>query len=580
MKWLGLSSLALLGLLAIFLWRRARAARTHDTDSDLGWFKDVTDAVGLHFEHDAGPVGEFFMPQIIGSGAALFDFDGDGRLDVYLLTNGGPRSESINRLFKNMPDGTFKDVTEGSGLGIGGHNMGVAIGNVNNDGLPDVLVTQYGGVKLFLNKGDGKFEDITEAAGLTNPAWGTSAAFFDYDRDGWLDLVIVNYVDYDRTWKCTRPDGGGEYCHPRSFPGSSARLFRNQGRSLAGAAVRFQDVSVDSGVGRIPGPGLGVLCADFDGDGWPDIFVANDAQPNRLWINQKDGTFKEEAAQRGVAVNALATAQAGMGVAYGDVDGDGLMDLFVSHLRGETHTLWKQGPQGLFLDRTGAAGLSRPAWQGTGFGTALADFDLDGHLDLAVVNGNVARASATPTTELGPHWGWYADRNQLFANDGRGRFTDVSNRNRVFCGPWNVGRGLAAGDVNGDGKIDLLTTSVAGRARLFKNAAPTDGHWLLVQTRLPSPLDPADRRRDRDALGAEVTIEAGSRRWVRLIHATNSYLCSSDPRAHFGLGPVEQVERITVRWPDGTVEEFAGTPANRLVEVRKGQGQPGKRGGG
>jgi enediyne biosynthesis protein E4 len=582
MKRLGIYLVLIFGLgAAAFLWscarRPAELRDTHD-GPNLDWFVDVTDAVGLDFVHEAGPVGAFFMPQIIGSGAALFDFDGDGRLDIYLLTNGGPNSAATNRLFRNMPDGTFKDVTVGSGLGIAGFNMGVAIGDVNNDGLPDVLVTQYGGVKLFLNRGKGKFEDITQTAGLANPSWGTSAAFFDFDRDGWLDLVIVNYVDYDPTWKCPLPDGSLEYCHPRSFPGSSTRLFRNLGRTRDGTPARFQDVSIEAQVGRIPGPGLGVCCADFDGDGWPDIFVANDAQPNRLWINQKDGTFREEAAMRGVAVNALGVAQAGMGVACGDVDGDGLMDVFVSHLRGETHTLWKQGPRGLYLDRTGAAGLSRPAWQGTGFGTALVDVDLDGHLDLAVVNGHVARGNAR-APGFDAHWGWYADRNQLFQNDGRGRFTDVSLHNRAFCSLMNVGRGLAWGDIDGDGKVDLLVTSVAGRARLFRNTVQTDHHWLTVRTRLPSPVDAANRDRDRDALGAEVTLEANGRRWVRLVHAAGSYLSSSDARAHFGLGPISQIDRLTVRWPDGTLEQFPGMHADRVVDVRQGDGHPMQRAG-
>jgi hypothetical protein len=577
---LGVTALAC----ALAWWRGQSTPETTGSDGpDLGWFVDVTDRLGLDFVHDAGPVGEYFMPQIFGSGAALFDFDGDGRLDMYLLSNGGPKATSTNRLYKNMPDGSFRDVTAGSGLGIAGHNMGVAIGDVNNDGLPDVLVTQYGGVKLFLNRGNGAFADVTKQAGLKNPAWGVSAAFFDYDRDGWLDLVVVNYLDYDPSWHCFGAGGARDYCTPRAFPGTVTRLFRNLGEREARSTVRrerdspalprFQEVTLESGLGRIPGPGLGVVCADFDGDGWPDIFVANDGEANRLWINQRNGAFKEEAALRGVAYSGMGFALAGMGVAYGDVDGDGLMDVFVTHLREETHTLWKQGPRGLFLDRTAGTGLTRPHWQGTGFGTVLADFDLDGHLDLAVVNGHVARNNTIADVGLGSHWGWYTDRNQLFANDGKGRFVDVSQRNNAFCGRFNIARGLAWGDIGNDGKIDLLVATVADRARLYRNVVPTNGHWLMVRTRLPSPRDPRDPRLDRDALGAEVTVQTGQQHWLRLIHAASSYLSSSDPRAHFGLGDSDRVDRIMVRWPDGVREEFAGTKADCQVDVRKGQGR-------
>ena len=247
------------------------------------------------------------MPQQVGSGAAFLDFNNDGRLDIYLLQNGGPDSSSRNRLFMQTPDGHFQDVSRGSGLDIAGYNMGVAVGDINNDGWPDILVTQYGGVRLFLNRGDGTFADITAEAGLTNPGWGASAAFFDFDRDGLLDLVVVNYVDYDPTWPCTGPYGKPDYCAPKTFKGRVSRLFRNVSEK-GGKTVRFEDVTVASGLGSVLGPGLGVICADFDGDGWPDIFIANDGAPNRLWINQHDVTFKEEAVRRGGAYNAMAQA--------------------------------------------------------------------------------------------------------------------------------------------------------------------------------------------------------------------------------------------------------------------------------
>src|SRR5262249_50269641 len=252
-----------------------------------------------------------------------------------------------------------------------------------------------------------------------------------YNRDGWLDLVVVNYVDYDPSWPCAGLGGNPDYCPPNQFAGTVTKLFRNRGlaaRSAEAGAPRFEDVTLASGLRRVPGPALGVACADFDGDGWPDILVANDGAPNRLWINQRDGTFVDEAVVRGLAFNGLGRAHAGMGIALGDVDGDGLFDVFMTHLTEETNTLWRQGPRGLFRDDTAAARLASPAWRGTGWGAVLADFDHDGALDLALVNGRVARGPATART-LGPHWSHYAERNQLFANDGDGQFSDISALN-------------------------------------------------------------------------------------------------------------------------------------------------------
>jgi hypothetical protein len=510
------------------------------------------------------------MPQAIGSGVALFDFNQDGLLDIYLLQNGGPKG-ATNKLYQQLPGGKFKDVSAGSGLDIAGYNMGVAIGDVNNDGWPDVLVTQYGALRLFLNNGNGTFTDVTEEAGLKNPAWGVSAAFFDFDRDGWLDLVVVNYVDYDPTWPCPSPDGGREYCSPSVFPHRVSRLFRNLGpgpslsRSTRPAVPRFQDVTVASGLGSRPGPGLGVVCADFNGDGWPDIFIANDGAPNHLWINRHNGTFAEEAVERGLAYNAWGRSQAGMGVAFGDIHGQGWFDVYVTHLAEEYNTLWRQGPRGLFRDQTAAHGLAKPRWRGTGFGTVLADFDQDGTLDLAVVNGRITRREQG-NPALGEHWGRYAERNQLFANDGVGHFRDISLWNEDFCGPGNVARGLAYGDLQGTGALDLLVTTIAGRARLYKNVAPNRGHWLRVRA-----VEPALKR---DAYGAEIQVRAGERSWLRWINPASSFLSSSDPRAHFGLGSAGQVDAIAVVWPDGAEEAFPGSFADREVVLRKGEGCP------
>jgi hypothetical protein len=532
------------------------------------WFQEITEKAGLRFTHDPGPFGEYLMPQIMGSGSALFDFNNDDRLDIYLLQNGGPKGQK-NRLYQQMPDGTFHDVSEGSGLDIAGYNMGVAVGDVNNDGWPDVLVTAYKEVRLFLNNGNGTFTDITTESGLHDPLWSTSAAFFDHDRDGWLDIVVVNYLEYDPSHRCNDPNSGlPDYCFPKAFRGTAACLFRNLGpqRKGTGKTVRFQDVTKQSGLDQKPSLGLGVVCADFNGDGWPDILAANDGKPNHLWINQRDGAFQEEAGPRGIAYNGLGMSQANMGIAVGDIDGDCLFDIFITHVTDETNTLWRQGPRGSFRDRTATAGLAAPRWRATGFGTVLADFNHDGALDLAIVNGRVSRRPDGKAEGVDPNWGPYVERNQLFANDGSGRFRELSATD-PFGKPWAVSRGLATGDIDNDGALDLLVTTIAGPARLYRNVAPKQGHWLVVRV-----LDPALHR---DAYGAVITVQAGGRRWQGILNPGYSYLSSNDARVHFGLDAVDRVDSIQVKWPDGdsTEEIFPGGAMDRFVVLRRGEGK-------
>ena len=527
------------------------------------WFADITGASGVQFTHVAGT--NYFMPDQVGSGIALFDYDNDGKLDLYLVQNGGTNSAARNQLFHQEANGTFRDVSAGSGLDVNSRGMGAFAADVNNDGLIDLLVTEYGAVRLFQNLGGGRFREATNA-GIDNPRWAAPASFIDFDRDGWLDLVVGNYVDYDPTHVCTDIHGQQDFCAPKAFGDTPTRLWRNV-TGNAGAAPRFEDVTESSGIFRPPGAALGIICADFDGDGWPDIFCADDGRPNRLFINQRNGTFTEQAAQRGLAFNAMGATAANMGVAFGDVDGDGLADLFVTHLTEEFHSLFKQQPRGVFIDQIAQAGLQEQAWRGTGFGTVMADFDCNGAPDLVFANGLVRRIKSGQTpvaTGVDPWWGRYAQKAQLFASDGSAKFQDRSLGESALSGTAVVGRSLAVGDLDNDGAPDLILGSIGGPVRVLRNVAPNRGHWLKLRLLLPEAGD-------RDAIGAEVTVTAGGKRHWAGLQPAMSYLASNDPALHFGLSAIGAVDSIEVLWPDGTKERFSGTAGDKLLVLRKGK---------
>ena len=550
--------------------RGSSSAKLRYAGPDANWFEDTTASMGVSFVHQVDAPGNYLFYESIGSGAAFLDFDNDGRLDLYFIHNAHPTNRALNRLYHQQADGRFRDVSAGSGLDVAGNGQGLAVGDINNDGRPEVFITEYDGVKLFLNAGQGRFTDITAAAGITNQHWSVPAAFFDYDRDGWLDLVIGNYLDLDPTQKCPDAKGQPDFCGPHGFHRTITRLYRNLGASQSpGSPPRFADVTVASGLARVPGKAMQIVCADFDGDRWPDVFITDDGLPNRLFVNQRNGTFKEGAVARGVAYTGLGGVAANMGIAIGDTDGDGWFDLFVPHLGEENHTLWKQGPRGLFQDSTGSSGLLSMPWHGTGFGAVFADFNLDGAPDLAVANGRIRRRATKTQPKLAPgvtpFWSAYAEQVQLFANSGEGRFREISSANPALCGEALVGRGLVAGDFDNDGASDLLLIGLGSPARLLRNTATPRGHWLGVRA-----IDPA--LGGRDAYGAEVIVEAGGRRVWNQVQPAFSYASSNDPRVQFGLGKVSAVDSIRVHWPDGVEEQFPGGAVDRYITLRRGSG--------
>ena len=491
----------------------------------------------------------------MGSGGAFLDYDNDGDLDIYLIQ---AAAQGTNRLYRQEPDGRFVDATEGSGLGDSGYGMGVAVGDFDNDGRVDVYVTNYGPDVLYRNLGGGRFENVTQKAGFEANAWSSSATFCDYDADGYLDLYVAHYVAYDSETRCFKHDGRRDFCGPQEFPGTADSLYRNNGDGT------FRDVSAAAGIGEVSAPGLGVVCVDLTGDGRLDFYVANDGKANQLWSNRGNGSFVDEAYAAGVALNSFGKEEAGMGIAPGDVDNDGDLDLFLTHLTNETNTLYQNDGALGFQDATNSIGLGMTAIRTTGFGTALIDIDHDGHLDIVVVNGRVAHQPALAGADGGSFWGPYAEPNVVLLRDG-GRFAVVDDA-EGFGAHVEVSRGLACGDVDGDGDLDLLVTSTAGPARLFLNEAPKKGRWLLVRA--------VDPRGDRDAHGAVVTITVGERHIVRTASPGYSYLSSNDARAHFGLPAEGAIASITVQWPDGTTERFPPVEANQAIALSKGDGLP------
>ena len=565
---------------------------------DPAWFVDRASALGLDFVHFNGASGRFYYPEILPPGVGLLDYDNDGDLDVFLVQGRmldpdqsvtdalvPPASSSplMGRLYRNDlevgPDGVrswrFVDVTGESGLTAAGYGLGVAAGDIHNDGWVDLLVTGFDAERLFRNDGDGTFTDVTDEAGIdAQDAFGVSAAFVDYDRDGWLDLYIGNNVDYDLDDRieCPNTAGARDYCPPETYGGLPDRLYRNRGNGafedVSGTALRH---ATTGGVSRATtgrfGPALGVATADFDGDGWIDIYVANDGAENLLWINQRDGTLADAALLSGAALSGLGIPEAGMGVDAGDFDDDGDDDLFVTHLTTEGNNLYVNDGSGMFRDESASSRLGPGSLPYTGWGSAWFDFDNDGRLDVMAVNGTVVAVEGRDTDPFP-----YGQRNILFRNLGEGRFEDVTDRAGSVFDLSEVSRGAAFGDVDNDGDMDVLVGNNAGPVRLLVNALGQRRHWLGL--RLVGPPGDPDSVPARDMLGARVAVirDGEPTRWRRA-RSDGSYASANDPRVLVGLGASADAPDVEVRWPSGRAEAWDAVPVDRYTTLTEGEGR-------
>lgn len=525
-------------------------------------FLEAAASAGLTFTHDNGSSGDFQLPEIMGAGVALFDYDRDEDLDVFLVQGG---STSSSRLFRNdlTIDASgrralrFTDATARAGVGLVAQGMGAATGDYDGDADLDLVVTTFGETVLYRNNGNGTFANVSAAAGIRSSSWGTGAAFLDFDRDGRLDLFVTQYVSFTvaGNQRCHDPSGARDYCSPKAYPPLRSRLFRNLGGG------RFGDVSESAGIAKASGNGMGVSVGDYNGDGWLDLYVANDATPNHLWINRRNGTFADEGFLSGAAVNAAGSPEGSMGIASADADRDGDEDLFVTNLAGETHVLYTNMGRGLFEDSRTQAGLGAPTAASTGFGTGWFDYDHDGWLDLFFASGGV---TIVPGQRGQPRP--YRMASQLFRSNGAGRYTDVSAAAGGGVSLPDVSRGAAFGDIDNDGDVDVVVTTNDGPVKLLVNETSRSNQWARVKVEQNGP--------NRLAFGAWVGLErSGQSTLWRRVGSDGSYLSANDIRLHFGLGPSPAIAAFQVQWPDGARERWtSGLAAGRTLTLTRGRG--------
>ena len=562
------------------------------TESRSVQFNEVSDAAGIRFRHSDGRSGRKYFVETLGAGAAWFDYDNDGDLDLYFVNSAdlpGMRSETAptNALYRNNGDGTFTDVTADAKVGEQGYGFGCCVGDYDNDGFKDLYITNFGANVLYRNNGDGTFTDQTRASGVGDKRWGTGAAFADYDRDGYLDLFVVNYVAYRLTnntvcyWAKPRYSGRGFgpktntpfspmpvhhriYCLPANFKGVADALYRNNGDGT------FTDVTYEAGVDNPSGKGLGVVWGDYNNDSYPDIFIASDTTPNILYRNNGDGTFTDTALIAGVIARGKdGLPLSGMGTSFGDYDNDGWLDLIATNFEDDPNVLYRNLADGTFSDATNTSGVGTKSLPYLAWGVDFVDLDNDGYQDLFVANGHIddnAKVYSPSAT--------YAQANQVFLNLHDGTFAEISDQ----CGPGlrlkKVSRGAAFGDYDNDGDLDILITNSNQPPDLLQNTLRSahhpqgqrihPNHWLVLET--------VGTKSNRDGIGARAKVTVNGRAQIQEVKSGSSYLCQSDMRLHFGLGDSDRVDEVTIRWPSGLVERFKDVRADQFLRVTEGEG--------
>ena len=515
-------------------------------------FVNIAHNAGVDFVHHSGAVGNKYLPESLGSGCAFIDLDGDGWADIFLVNGRDWRATGkiyLPALYRNNRNGTFTDVTRGSGLDIQLYGMGIGVADYDNDGLPDIYLTALEGDRLFHNEGHGHFRDVTAESGIRNADFGTSAAWFDYDRDGKVDLLVANYVHWSPSEdvRCSMDGKSKSYCTPEAYKGRSLKLYHNIGSG------KFQDVTRAAGLSDPSSKSLGILIWDYNGDHWPDIFVANDTQPNKLYKNNRNGTFSEEGVQAGVAYSEDGTARGGMGTDAADYNRSGRPDLLVGNFSNQMMSLYRNNGDGLFVDAAPLAVIGRDSLLKLTFGTFFFDYDLDGYPDIFAANGHLEPDihKFQPNLE-------YAQSPLLFHNSG-GQFEDASRSVGPDFAKAIVGRGAAYADYDHDGDLDIIVNTNNGPAVLFRNDGGNKNHWASIRL--------IGRKSNRSGLGAVVRVESASGKQWQTVHSGSSYCSQSDLALTFGLKQDSVISKVTVEWPSGTVQQFRNLSSNRIVTI-------------